>query len=40
MSTSTVISDVTQTLEELLVGAQVPRATLDVSLKSPADETV
>lgn len=40
MSASTVISDVTQTLEELLTSAQLPKATFDVSLKSPADETV
>lgn len=40
MSASSVISDVTQTLEELLVGAQLPKGMFEVSLKSPADETV
>ena len=40
MSASTVISDVTQTLEELLKNEQCPLGSFDVSLKSPADETV
>ena len=40
MSSSSVISDVTQTLEELLVNGQLPKSSFDVSLKSPADETV
>ena len=40
MSSSSVISDVTQTLEELLVGGQLPKNSFDVSLKSPADENV
>lgn len=40
MSSSSVISDVTQSLEELLRAAQLPKNTFDVSLKSPADEKV
>jgi hypothetical protein len=40
MSSSSVISDVTQSLEELLRDAQLPKNTFDVSLKSPADEKV
>jgi hypothetical protein len=40
MSSSSVISDVTQTLEELLVNGQLPKSSFDVSLKSPADEKV
>ena len=40
MSSSSVISDVTQTLEELLVNGQLPKNSFDVSLKSPADEKV
>src|SRR3954466_14349374 len=40
MSSSSVISDVTQTLEELLVDGQLPKSSFDVSLKSPADENV
>ncbi|HVF50275.1 MAG TPA: DUF4255 domain-containing protein [Pyrinomonadaceae bacterium] len=40
MSASSVIGDVTQTLEELLVAQQLPENTFDVSLKSPADEKV
>ena len=40
MSSSSVISDVTQTLEELLRGGQLPKNSFDVSLKSPADEKV
>ncbi|HEX8475987.1 MAG TPA: DUF4255 domain-containing protein [Pyrinomonadaceae bacterium] len=40
MSASSVISDVTETLEALLKNEQLPRDTFDVSLKSPADETV
>lgn len=40
MSSSSVISDVTQTLEELLIDGQLPRSSFDVSLKSPADESV
>jgi hypothetical protein len=38
MSSSSVISDVTQTLEELLRNGQLPKDSFDVSLKSPADE--
>jgi hypothetical protein len=38
MSASTVISDVTHTLEELLKSAQRPASSFDVSLKSPAEE--
>lgn len=40
MSSSSVISDVTQTLEELLKNGQLPAGSFDVSLKSPADEKV
>jgi len=40
MSSSSVISDVTQTLEELLIDGQLPKSSFDVSLKSPADEKV
>lgn len=40
MSASTVIGDVTQTLEELLTDEQRPPGLFDVSLKSPAEETV
>jgi Pvc16 N-terminal domain len=40
MSSSSVISDVTQTLEELLIDSQLPKNSFDVSLKSPADEKV
>jgi len=40
MSSSSVISDVTQTLQELLVDSQLPKNSFDVSLKSPADEKV
>ena len=40
MSSSSVISDVTQTLEELLIDGQLPKNSFDVSLKSPADEKV
>jgi len=40
MSSSAVISDVTQTLEELLKGGQIPPDSFDVSLESPADEKV
>ena len=40
MSSSSVISDVTQTLEELLRDGQLPKNSFDVSLKSPADEKV
>jgi hypothetical protein len=40
MSSSSVISDVTQTLEELLVDGQLPKGSFDVSLKSPADEKI
>ena len=40
MSSSSVISDVTQTLEELLREAQLPRNTFDVSLKSPEEEKI
>ena len=39
MSISSVISDVTLTLQELLKSEQRPANTFDVSLKSPADET-
>jgi|SRR5215831_2926871 len=38
MSASSVISDVTLTLQELLKSEQLPADTFDVSLKSPADE--
>jgi hypothetical protein len=38
MSASTVISDVTHTLEELLKNEQRPANSFDVSLKSPAEE--
>lgn len=38
MSASTVISDVTHTLEELLKTEQRPASSFDVSLKSPAEE--
>src|ERR1041385_1101859 len=40
MSASTVISDVTRTLEELLKNQQRPAQTFDVSLESPVDEVV
>ena len=40
MSSSSVISDVTQTLEALLVDGQLPKSSFEVSLKSPADEKV
>jgi hypothetical protein len=40
MSSSSVISDVTQTLEELLTDGQLPKNSFEVSLKSPADENV
>jgi uncharacterized protein DUF4255 len=40
MSASTIISDVTLTLEELLKGEQRPANSFDVSLKSPADEVI
>jgi uncharacterized protein DUF4255 len=40
MSASTVISDVTRTLEEVLKNEQRPANTFDVSLKSPAEEVV
>jgi hypothetical protein len=40
MSASTVIGDVTQTIEELLKSKQQPQNLFDVSLKSPAEETV
>lgn len=40
MSSSSVISDVTQTLEQLLIDGQLPKSSFDVSLKSPADENV
>jgi Pvc16 N-terminal domain len=40
MSASTVISDVTLTLEELLKSEQRPASLFDVSLKSPADEVI
>src|SRR5712692_3696148 len=40
MSASTVISDVTLTLEELLKNEQRPANTFDVSLKSPAEEVI
>jgi hypothetical protein len=40
MSASSVISDVTLTLEELLKSEQRPANFFDVSLKSPADEAV
>ena len=40
MSSSAVISDVTQTLEELLKSGQLPQGSFDVSINSPADEKV
>lgn len=40
MSVSTVISDVTETLQELLRNEQRPQNSFDVSLESPADETI
>lgn len=40
MSASGVIGDVTQTLEELLKNAQQQTGLFDVSLKSPAEETI
>jgi len=40
MSASTVISDVTRTLEELLKSEQRPANSFDVSLKSPVDEVI
>lgn len=40
MSSSTVIGDVTLTLEELLKEKQRPRDTFSISLKSPAEELV
>src|SRR5215210_6343739 len=40
MSSSTVIGDVTLTLEELLKEKQLPPGSFSVSIKSPADEAV
>ncbi len=40
MSASTVIGDVTQTLEELLRDQQQPLELFNISLRSPAEETV
>jgi hypothetical protein len=40
MSASTVIGDVTQTLEELLKNKQQPQGFFEISLASPAEETV
>ncbi|RPJ61097.1 MAG: DUF4255 domain-containing protein [Acidobacteria bacterium] len=40
MSASTVIGDVTQSLEDLLKTEQRPANFFDVSLKSPAEETI
>lgn len=40
MSASSVIGDITQTLEELLVARQRPQGLFDVSLLSPATESV
>lgn len=40
MSASTIIGDVTETLHELLRTEQRPRDQFEVSLKSPAEETV
>lgn len=40
MSVSTAIGDVTQTLQEMLTNQQNPSGLFDVSLNSPADETV
>ena len=40
MSVSTVISDVTETLQELLRNEQRPLNSFDISLESPADETI
>ncbi len=40
MSASTAIGDITQTLQDLLQGAQQPLNTFDVSLLSPVDENI
>lgn len=40
MSASTSIADVTYTLEELLKNEQNPQDLFDISLKSPAEETI
>jgi hypothetical protein len=40
MSASTAIGDVTRSLSELLRNGQNPRDSFDVSLRSPADETI
>jgi hypothetical protein len=40
MSASTAIGDVTQTLEQLLINEQRPTGLFEVSLRSPADETI
>ena len=40
MSASTAIADVTNTLEELLKQQQDPSGWFDISLKSPAEETI
>jgi Pvc16 N-terminal domain len=40
MSASTVIGDVTQTLEELLTAEQLPADAFSVSVESPADVTI
>jgi hypothetical protein len=40
MSASTVIADVTDTLQELLKSQQVPPDVFDISLRSPAEETI
>ena len=40
MSASTAIADVTYTLEELLKNEQNPQDLFDISLKSPAEETI
>jgi hypothetical protein len=40
MSASTVIADVTDTLQELLRTQQFPLGVFDISLRSPAEETI
>ena len=40
MSASSVIGDVTETLQGILVNQQLPARTFDVSLKSPAEESI
>jgi hypothetical protein len=40
MSASTVIADVTDTMQELLKSEQAPQGVFDISLRSPAEETI